>query len=487
MIVVELNNRDFEYDIRSLIKAFYPKEDLKVFLSCEEQNINMDKPLVLEMKFDALEDRFTYSIFKNQNLETEKSINVMMSAMDRKEQKNVLKRLIYQVLCEYTKKKLPWGTLTGIRPTKIPRSYLEEGKHRSEIEEYLRDTYLVNNEKIKLMLDTAELELKILKDIDYENGYSIYIGIPFCPTNCLYCSFTSYSLEKWKPKIQEYLEALFKEIDYVATANKERRLNTIYIGGGTPTTLEPEQLDVLLTRIRDKFDDTYLQELTVEAGRPDSITKEKLKVLKKHRVSRISINPQTMKQKTLDIIGRKHTVSETIEAYHLARSLGFDNINMDLIVGLPEESIDDVNNTMEKIMELDPDSITVHSLALKRASRLNISKDKYETLKVENTQEIIDLTADYANRMSMKPYYLYRQKNMAGNFENVGYAKPGKAGIYNILIMEEIQSIIALGAGASSKIVFPGEDKIERIENLKDVKGYVNRIDEMIERKKKYM
>ena len=302
---------------------------------------------------------------------------------------------------------------------------------------------------------------------------------------------------------------MYKEMDYVAEAMAERaaaaeqecgacagasqglgagggplHLDTVYFGGGTPTSLSAEDLDQLLTHLETTFPLSGIQELTVEAGRPDSITREKLEVLKKHHITRISINPQTMKQETLDLIGRHHTVDMVRDCFHVARELGFDNINMDLIVGLPEEDVEDVRRTMEAVKALDPDSITVHSLAIKRASRLNIDREHYASLSIRNTQEMIDLTAAYAREMGMEPYYLYRQKNMAGNFENVGYAKPGKACLYNILIMEEKQTIAACGAGTTTKIVFPEENRRERTENVKDVEQYIARIDEMIERKK---
>ena len=264
-------------------------------------------------------------------------------------------------------------------------------------------------------------------------------------------------------------------------------MNSIYIGGGTPTTLSPEQLDRLITKIENSFDFSHLLEFTVEAGRPDSITEEKLLALRKHHISRISINPQTMKQETLELIGRHHTVQQTIDSFKLARSLGFDNINMDLIAGLPEESLEDVENTMKQLMELKPDNLTVHSLAVKRAARLRMQREEYEGLHMENTWDTIALTAEYAQKMGLEPYYLYRQKNMAGNFENVGYARPGCAGVYIILIMEEKQTIMALGAGATTKFVMDGGSRIERVANVKDVTNYLDRVDEMIERKEKEM
>ena len=330
----------------------------------------------------------------------------------------------------------------------------------------------------------ARRELKLLNKIDYDRGYSLYIGIPFCPSTCLYCSFTSFSISMWEKRADEYLSALEKEIDYTACTFRDKKLNAVYIGGGTPTTLNPHQLSRLIRKIKSSFDLKYCLEFTVEAGRPDSITEEKLAVLREEGISRISINPQTMKEETLKIIGRKHTVKQTIDSFHLARDMGFDNINMDLILGLPKENIRDVEHTMEEIKKLAPDNLTIHSLALKRGARLKMFREEYENLTFENTWETIALTERLARDMGLSPYYLYRQKNMAGNFENVGYALPGKAGVYNVLIMEEVQSIVALGAGSISKRVY-SDGRIERCDNVKDVALYMEKIDEMIDRKRK--
>lgn len=394
---------------------------------------------------------------------------------------------------------MAWGILTGIRPTKILMKKLENGEQEEEIKRWFQEQYLVSEQKAKLGMEIAKREKGLLEKLDYENGYSLYIGIPFCPTTCAYCSFTSYPIAEWKNRTEEYLEALCKEISFVGESSKEKKLNTIYMGGGTPTTLEAEQLDRLLTHIEKTFSLAELKEFTVEAGRPDSITKKKLEVLKKHHITRISINPQTMQQKTLDSIGRKHTVEDVVNVFHMARELGFDNINMDLISGLSGETVSDMRDTLEKIKELHPDNLTVHSLAIKRASRLNQSEAKKELISQSETlAEMIELAGEYAKEMELLPYYLYRQKNIAGNFENVGYAKVDKAGIYNILIMEEKQSIIAVGAGASTKIVLPKGKEIQdkksgdlknivRIENVKDVDAYITRIDEMIERKGEWL
>ena len=490
MITVLLNKAEFEYDIHSLVKAFYPKEDVYVSTKDKEKK---EEPVHYHMDVQFAPEEIIFSWKKVEPSEenanqTGITKRVAVDDTNRKETKNSLKRMLYQLLSEYTGVELPWGNLTGIRPTKIPMALLEEGKSEEEIARYMKETYFTSDEKIKLSIEIAERELELLHKLDYEEGYSLYIGIPFCPTTCLYCSFTSYSMSAWKNRMDDYLSALEKELDYTAVKFAHKKLNSIYIGGGTPTTLNPQQLDRLIRKIKCSFDLSNLVEFTVEAGRPDSITKEKLMVLRNHDISRISINPQTMKQETLDLIGRHHTVQQTIDSFYLARELGFDNINMDLIVGLPGESLSDVADTMEVIRKLSPDNLTVHSLAIKRAARLNIQRERYQDFEIVNTADHIALTSKVAEEMGLSPYYLYRQKNMAGNFENVGYAAPGKAGVYNVLIMEEKQSIVACGAGASTKRVWvqpnpDGTHRIERAENVKDVAQYIARIDEMIERK----
>ena len=482
MITVKLNKPEFEYDIHSLIKAFYPAEEVYVSEKDKETEDVIDYHMDVVYGDADIALKF-FKVNSDLTLETVSDTRISVNFENRKETKNELKRALYRMLSDYTGQKLPWGNLTGIRPTKIPMTLLEEGKTDQEIADYLRDTYEVSKEKTDLSIAIAKRELELLKKLDYENGYSLYIGIPFCPSTCLYCSFTSYPLGIWKNRMDDYLTALEKEIEFTAVKFAHKKLNTIYIGGGTPTTLTAPQLDRLIRKIKCSFDLSYLVEFTLEAGRPDSITEDKLKVLRRHGIDRISINPQTMKQATLDLVGRRHTVEQTVESFQLARSLGFTNINMDLIVGLPEETIEDVANTMERLRELDPDSITVHSLAIKRAARLRMFQDDYKNYKIVNTKEHIDLTARITEEMGLEPYYLYRQKNMAGNFENVGYAKPGKAGIYNILIMEEKQTIMALGAGATTKFVFEHATRMERVENVKDINNYLERTDEMIYRK----
>ncbi len=501
MITVQLNRQNFEYDIHSLVKAFYPEQDVRICYVGEAVSEkedcagNMDagketpeseaKELPLLVISFVPEDsgEKICAEFETDITHVLSDETFIPEGTERKAVKNELKRMLYRMLSLATGEKLPWGNLTGIRPTKIPMNLLEKGWKNSEIAQYMRDTYFVSNEKTALSIAIANRERHILKDINFQNGYSLYVGIPFCPSICMYCSFSSSPLHLWKDKVDLYLDALCREIDYAADAFDGRELNTVYIGGGTPTTLEPYQMERLLQKLEERFCFAHLQEFTVEAGRPDSITREKLEVLRAHGISRISINPQTMNQATLDLIGRRHTVEETVQAFALAREMGFDNINMDLIVGLPGEEKPEVEHTMQELAKLDPDSITVHSLAVKRAARLRLFKKEHKEMTMTNNREIMDMTAAYAQKAGMAPYYLYRQKNMAGNFENVGYAKEGKAGIYNILIMEELQSILALGAGASTKMVW-AQDRIERIENVKDIKNYIERINEMIERKR---
>jgi len=494
MTGIILNDCAYEQDIRELLMAFFPGETF-----AHEVQAGLDRSI----RGNLSEDRKTFSIqvvtegdqeFQSWGMTPQEKAEmdvfdqpISVDYEDRFETKNKIKRRLYVVLKSITGKDLPWGTLTGIRPTKIAMTKLQEGMAENEIFRYMKETYFTSDEKINLSIEIAKRERRLLSTIDYQHGYSLYVGIPFCPTTCLYCSFTSYPIGKWQGRTRLYLDALFKELDYVAEGKKGCTLDTLYFGGGTPTSLSPEDLDLLITKLKTTFDFSTVQEFTVEAGRPDSITREKLEVLKKHGVTRISINPQTMKQETLKLIGRRHTVEDVRTQFLLARELGFDNINMDLIIGLPEEELEDVRATMEAVKELAPDSVTVHSLAIKRAARLNTMKEVYKDLKITNTQEMIDLTAQYAREMGLEPYYLYRQKNMAGNFENVGYAAPGKACIYNVLIMEEQQTIIGCGAGTTTKRLFAEENRIERVENVKDVEQYIERIDEMIKRKRKLL
>lgn len=492
MLVLELNRENIEYDVYSLVKAFYPEEQIAVLMPESREKTKAELSDRVNIRVEAGEDRAMIRIGEKEyswlaeahGIHREKS--AQKEAADAEYARQVklgFKSFLYEVLCQETGKTLPWGNLIGIRPTKIAYGMLEEGKSREEILDFYRNRHQVSNEKAELALEIAERERRLLADIHYEEGYSLYIGIPFCPTTCLYCSFTSYPIGAYRKQTESYLDCLIKEMEATAALCRGRILDSVYIGGGTPTTLEPGQLDRLLTRLKELFDFETVKEFTVEAGRADSITEEKLKVLYRHGVSRISVNPQTMKQETLDIIGRRATVAQVEEAYALARKVGFDNINMDLILGLPGELEEDVQRTMDRVVALAPDSLTVHSLAIKRASRLNQWIQENGVRMLRNTDETMKIAAAGAEKLGLVPYYLYRQKNMSGNFENVGYAKEGKLGLYNILIMEEKQTILALGAGSITKRVYP-DGRIERCENVKDVAQYIERIEEMIERKR---
>ena len=486
MIKIIVKEEMYIYDMYHILRAFYPGSEI-------DQTIDSGVPNLIELRIDGQRKE---CLLINQNEVEEYA--------ERKQKKRYVNLKVYDWLSKQTEKELAWGVLTGIRPTKIMMNLLEEGKSEQDVIDYMKENYRTTDKKANLGMEIAKREKALLAQLDYKDGYSLYVGIPFCPTTCSYCSFTSQPIHKWKDRVDEYLDALCKEITFVGEVSKEKKLNTVYIGGGTPTTLEPEQLERLLSHIEKTFSFEDLKEFTVEAGRPDSITKEKLEVLRRHQISRISINPQTMQQKTLDCIGRKHSVEDIRQVYAMARELGFENINMDLIAGLPGETLDDMKDTLRQIEMFAPDSLTVHALAMKRASRL--TQEKREGSYRGNDQadsatmlsEMIELAAEYAGKMQLVPYYLYRQKNIAGNFENVGYAKVDKAGIYNILIMEEKQSIVAVGAGASTKIVLPKEKtlidektgnpkQIVRTENVKDVEQYINRIDEMIERKGEWL
>ena len=470
-----LNSDLFEYDIRGLLMAFCPWTDFSTEETAEDTQCL--RVFYGEERNGKLSADVTFTD-GDRTFRTEAELDLS----DRKTAKTLLKQKLYRLLSEATGKTLPWGTLTGIRPTKIPMAMIREGASEEEIRHHMEDELLCSHEKSVLAEEIARRELRLLNTIDAENGYSLYIGIPFCPSICLYCSFSSYALDAYKDRVDDYLAALLKELSYAEEAFRGKPLNSIYFGGGTPTTLTPVQLDMLLGEVTKRFDLSAVREWTVEAGRPDSVTREKLQVLRQYPVSRISVNPQTMHQKTLDLIGRKHTVEDVIHTYDLAREMGFDNINMDLILGLPGEDKKDVEETMQEIVKLDPDNVTIHSLAIKRAARLNLFKDAYADYRMENSDELMNLCGQYLKTIGQKPYYLYRQKNMAGNQENVGYAREGKEGVYNILIMEEVQTILALGAGATTKRV--QKDLITRAENVKDVRTYIANIDEMIERKK---
>ena len=378
--------------------------------------------------------------------------------------------------------KPPWGILTGIRPAKIAAGMLGAGLSDTEIIGYMENKFKVAKDKAGLCLETAKAERVILGSSG-ENSHALYIGIPFCPSRCLYCSFTAYPIGKYSGITGRYVEALKKELDYAALSYGGLMPESVYIGGGTPTSLDDECFSELLEYISKIFDTSKLREYTVEAGRPDTITESKLDIMRRFGVSRISVNPQTMQDKTLVKIGRAHTAEEFVKSYALARNKGFVHINVDLILGLPGESEEDAADSLKKITSLAPEEITVHTLALKRASKLKEGLPETPLPEAGAMEKFLRLSKYYMDNFSYKPYYMYRQKNSPGNFENVGYCRPDFGCLYNVQIMRERGSVTAVGAGAVSKFVNQSTGRIERAFNVKNVDEYMLRTDEMIERK----
>lgn len=493
MIWIKLEGHDFKYEVEDIIKLFYNDEEVVLVENSPPVDYRgifvfsgikpADSGLLLATRLDSngMEQYNGSVVVGLLPEETKKSVDYE----GRKQLKRDVKRQVYMALSKFTGKEMPWGILTGIRPAKIVHELLENRFNEAEIKRKLTHYYKVSEQKVNLVCDVAVTEREIL-DMSKPDMISLYIGIPFCRTRCLYCSFTSNPVAQYAHMVKEYLKSLKNEITGVADIIKNHayKIQSIYIGGGTPTSLNSEDLGDLLEYIEQSFDLSCLQEYTLEGGRPDSLDGEKLETVKKSRADRISINPQTMNDDTLRLIGRSHTAEETVDAFRLARQIGFDNINMDIIVGLPGEDINKFEETLKRIKELGPDSLTVHTLAIKRASRLNEEKKKYRIASEVEAAMMIDTAAAYAYSMGLHPYYLYRQKNIVGNLENVGYCRPGTESIYNIQIMEEKQTIIALGAGGITKAVFRDENRIERAFNVKSVEEYVRRVDEMIERKK---
>jgi coproporphyrinogen dehydrogenase HemZ len=484
----------YRYEIHSLVKAFHPTWNLKILVPDDVEEVTREENRnrrrahqpenfvfepVLSVTYSEEAVEITFESTKKR-VPAPEGINF---AAKSKTLKNALKNALYDLLTKEAGRTLPWGDLIGIRPTKLASIAMEEGKTKEEAAKELMQEHFVSPGKAHLAADIAEREAKILAPL-HKSGYSLYVGIPFCPTTCLYCSFPSYNIALYENVVDDYISALIHELTESFELVKGKELNTIYIGGGTPTSLTAEQLDRLLTAIDRIYPVGQAQEYTVEAGRADSITEDKLKILLDHNVTRISVNPQTMNDRTLRLIGRHHSVQQVIDTYYLARSLGFTNINMDIILGLPGEGPEEVAHTVSEIEKLSPDDFTVHSLAIKKASRLREMIDKNGWPVLINTEETMRIAAEGAARMDMHPYYLYRQKNMSGNFENTGYAKDGHFGIYNILIMEELQTILACGAGSVTKRVFREGTRIERCDCAKEVGVYIGNIEEMIDRKR---
>lgn len=442
---------------------------------------NYPKPELLYELIDQFIMPNQYKLFED-GLDNDKEIIDLKSAL-MGESKDAIKREIFHKLSTSTGLRPEWGILTGIRPVKLCGELID-AHGLDEARRVLKNEYLIDDSKIDVIVKMYDYQIASFGKAK-ENSVGMYIGIPFCPTRCLYCSFISSQAEN--EKLEAYVDTLIEEIKAIGLRldNSEFHIESLYIGGGTPTTLNENQLNRLLDAINKYLDIHSIKEYTIEAGRPDTINLEKLKIIKAHGCERISINPQSMKPETLVTIGRSHTPLEIEKAFELAHSLDFNSINADLIAGLPGEELSDFDASLEKIIGLGADNITIHSLAVKRASRL---KDEDPVFHYKQSSITNSMTAKgfetLCNR-GFEPYYLYRQKHMAGAGENIGYCKPEKAGLYNIRIMDEHQSILALGAGAISKRFYPEENRLERIPNVSNVGHYINRLDEMIERKDK--
>ena len=462
MIRITCRKDLYTYNAYHLAKAFFPEEAAKVYTDAsQEASVIFD--------FDG---RLICIPGSDQKAEVDKSIYSELSALSGRS--------------------LPWGLLTGVRPVKPAMEKLKEGMSREEFIKWYGKEKLVSRQKAALAYDIANKERSILQNINPPGKWaatcSIYIGIPFCPSICSYCSFSLGTISRYAGKADEYISALCREIEGVSELCKGKSVTGIYIGGGTPTSLSAARLERLMSCINENFNVSELKEFCVEAGRPDTITKEKLSVLKEYGAGRICVNPQTMQQKTLERIGRGHSAGQVCEAFSMARQAGFDNINMDLIAGLPGEGTGDMTDTLKKVLSLSPESLTVHALSIKRRAKMESQSTPSDTV-----SEMIDLAYKAALSAGLSPYYLYRQKSIAGNFENMGYAKSGKEGLYNILTMEEVQTIFGLGAGAETKVVLDharpnpsrgGKNaKILRCSNIKDIDGYINNTEEMLRRK----
>lgn len=465
----------FRYEMEKLCRLFLPFEKIEV------TDVLVNENSVAVTKQDK---EHIYASLKIGENFFEKSGVLNKNYKDRDAERE-LAALLFICFAEITGYTPKWGIVTGIRPARLYSAVIKELGSEEAAKEFFNKKFFVNEEKISLCSETHLSEESII-GLSQNNSFSLYLSVPFCPTRCSYCSFVSHAVEKAEKLIPEYVEYLCKEIKKTAEIARQYnlKLETVYMGGGTPTTLSSEQLKKVLSLVRESFDFSDVKEFTVEAGRPDTITKEKLIALKNCGVDRISINPQTMSDKVLSVIGRAHTSQQTVDAFKMAREVGFDNINMDLIAGLPGDTFEGFKETLNKILELNPESVTVHSLSLKRSSRMNISGDFPEIEVGKVADKMVAYARETLSASAIIPYYMYRQSKTVGNLENVGYAKKGKECLYNVYIMDETHTILACGASAVTKMREPGGDYIERIFNFKYPYEYINRFDELMERKK---
>ncbi|EHL20135.1 hypothetical protein HMPREF9628_00946 [Peptoanaerobacter stomatis] len=469
MLIIS-DNKKYDIELKELANMLFARRK-KIYLKNEIDTDNETEIISLKRK----DDEITATLSQN-----DKEISNLKSEINFKE-KHIYKKLLYLIIKNnYEGVTGKWGILTGIRPVKIVNDLKKENKTDIQIYDIFKNNYLLSDEKIKLIKGISDVQEEIIDILS--DDISIYISIPFCPSRCNYCSFFSIDINSGKKYIKDYLKNL--EIEIRETLKlpyfKDKNISSIYVGGGTPSSLDETELKIFFDIINYNFDLNKIKEFTFEAGRVDTLTREKLKILKSNKVSRISINPQTMNDDTLIKIGRKHNVEDVKKTYEIARELGFDNINMDLILGLADENINDMDKSVDEIIKLDPDSITVHCLAIKRASDINTKNIKATNIEISDYMQKL---TDKLNGKNYMPYYLYRQKNMLENGENIGFCKENKYSLYNVAMMDELQSIIGFGVGSASKILNKNTNLLRRIPNYKDVILYNNNIKEIIKRK----
>ena len=477
---LRLQGHDFHYEAENLCRTFYPDEQIKIIYN----ESLPDSESFIDTRVS--EDTVFVTANINGSISSEKESLPTENDNNRNETERILIVLIYKVLSKITGYCPPWGVLTGVRPSKLMNSYMELfGEEKAK--KIFNDDLLVSENKTELASSVALRESRIMK-MSRPDSFSLYISIPFCPSRCSYCSFVSHSITSNSAKklIDPYVLLLLDEIKQCADIAKELslRLESIYIGGGTPGILTAEQMTAVCNAITNNFDISSSKEFTVEIGRPDTVTREKLLALKNSDVTRISINPQTLNDDVLVRIGRKHSTEETFKSFRLARELGFDNINMDLIAGLDGDSTESFKNTLDGIISLSPENITVHTLSLKRSSTLATTENSISS-QAGAVFEMLDYAQQTLNSSKFVPYYMYRQSHCVGNFENVGWCKENFECLYNIYMMEEVHTVLACGAGAVTKLRQPNGPYIERVFNFKYPYEYIDRFDEITMRKKR--
>lgn len=491
---IQLIGHNLGYDFRNIVSIFMPPENCILESDLDDLSLTKSEQVPLITPFLVIKseqvDQGEQRLLRTELFDEGISLGQWSEAIDmnlevlmlKKRSKRILVRQLYEALMSQLPPLSKWGVLVGVRPTKLCHELLDQGLSDLEIQKVLSEEYYLDAEKISLLLEICHLERPYIYPMD-EKRFSIYLSIPFCPTRCLYCSFPSYAATGREKDIAKYTDLLIEEIKGSEEAMRGLKVDTIYFGGGTPAVLTSNQIERIVAALRATYDTSDLREFTFEAGRPDAIDEPLLDTLKKLGIDRVCVNPQTMDNRTLQLIGRKHNVEQTVRAMALVKQKQFDAVNMDLIVGLPEETLSDAKRSIDSVLALKPENITVHTLSIKRSSRLNREREDYE-LPGENLVEDMLRTIDKKVReQGYVPYYMYRQKYMLGNLENVGYTLPGKASVYNMMIMEEKQTILAFGAGATSKFFYPSEDRFERVHNVKSLEDYFARLDEMIARK----